>query len=211
MPFGNRRFKPPTGRAGREPAAASRRVLVSCVRSPLVGVQRLVAAIEAGTDAPAVAERLRTLERQKATLVQQLADATPLPRLEPRVVASHLAEWRRLLRADVMNARAVLDRVLAGRIVFTPTDDDEYVFECMTRYDRLFAGAALKLPPTDEMPMWMPSSDDVPDDVRDAMRYEAVLQRAHRRLDENRKNAEQNQISFGNLMSPKRSGVPGRI
>jgi hypothetical protein len=142
-----------------------------------------------------------SLEAHKATLVQQLADARPLPRLEPRVITSRLGEWRRLLRGDVMAARMVLDRVLAERIQFSPTDDGEYYFECMTRFDKLFCGAALKLPPSEDMPMWMPSSDDVADDVRDAMQYEAVLQQAYRRIAaENAQNSQ-----------PKQGGVPGRI
>lgn len=62
-----------------------------------------------------------------------------MPRLEPVVIETRLAEWRRLLRASVTQGRMVLDRVLAGRIVFTPVGLG-YTFEAPTRFDRLFAG-----------------------------------------------------------------------
>lgn len=58
------------------------------------------------------------------------------PRAE---VEDRLAEWRELLRKNVQTGRAVLDRVLAGRIVFEPTGVG-YEFECPTRYDKLFTG-----------------------------------------------------------------------
>jgi hypothetical protein len=43
----------------------------------------------------------------------------PVPRLAPAVVENRLAEWRRLLGQSVTQGRAVLQRVLQGRITFT--------------------------------------------------------------------------------------------
>lgn len=40
----------------------------------------------------------------------------------------------------------MLQRVLRGRITFTPSGD-AYTFEAETRYDRLFAGVAAPVPP----------------------------------------------------------------
>jgi hypothetical protein len=67
----------------------------------------------------------------------------PLPRLAPAVVESRLEEWRRLLRGSTRQGRAVLQRVLRGRIVFTPVTDDPqcvgYEFEAPTRFDKPWA------------------------------------------------------------------------
>jgi recombinase-like zinc beta ribbon protein len=142
-----------------------------------VKITRLVAAIEAGADTTAITGRLRDLEQHKIELTHQLADARPLPRLAPHAVETRLAEWRRLLRADTGNARAVLGRVLAGPI-------PEWL---------------------DEWQRDHPEGDPAiaPDETLDPD-FEAVLQRAHRRLGEHRGNIEQNG-------SPNRGGVPGRI
>jgi hypothetical protein len=40
------------------------------------------------------------------------------------VVENRLEEWRRLLRGSTTQARAILQRVLRGRIVFTPVTYD---------------------------------------------------------------------------------------
>jgi hypothetical protein len=69
------------------------------------------------------------------------------------VVETQLAEWRRLLRQSTTQSRAVLQRVIAGRILFTPTDDGGYRFEATTRYDKLFSGVAYPLP------SWIPLGD----------------------------------------------------
>ena len=70
------------------------------------------------------------------------------------VVDDRLGEWRRLLRQSTTQARAVLQRVLRGRIVFTP-DGDGYDFEAPTRFDRLFVGCVV---PSNARPAWMQSS-----------------------------------------------------
>jgi hypothetical protein len=61
------------------------------------------------------------------------------------VVDDRLAEWRRMLRGSTTQARAVLQRVLRGRIVFTPSGEG-YTFECPTRFDKLFSGVVVKGP-----------------------------------------------------------------
>ena len=61
---------------------------------------------------------------------------------------------RRLLRQSTTQGRAVLQRVLDGRIVFTPTADGVgYTFEAPTRFDRLFASLVV------ECPAWVDPSD----------------------------------------------------
>src|SRR5205085_2587257 len=63
----------------------------------------------------------------------------PIPRLPRALVESRLEEWRRLLRQSVTQGRAVLQRVLQGRITFRPNGAG-YTFEAPTRFDKLFAG-----------------------------------------------------------------------
>ena len=57
--------------------------------------------------------------------------ATGAP-LQAEVVVDRLADWRRLLRGSMPQARAVLQRVLQGRITFTPAGTG-YTFEAATR------------------------------------------------------------------------------
>lgn len=82
-----------------------------------------------------------------------LAALRPVPRLAPAVVENRLAEWRRLLRQSRTQGRAVIQRVVRGRIKFTPTADGGYVFTAPTRFDKLFTGIAV------EMPSWIDKND----------------------------------------------------
>ena len=68
-----------------------------------------------------------------------------MPRLAAPVVENRLAEWRRLLRQSTMQARAVLQRVLRGRITFVP-EGAGYVFTAPTRFDKLFTGIMAPMP-----------------------------------------------------------------
>ncbi len=113
-----------------------------------------MAAVEEGGDAPSLVAKVRALEARRATLDTDLTMLRPVPRLAPVVVEDRLAEWRRLLRQSTTQGRAVLQRVLDGRIVFTPTADGVgYTFEAPTRFDRLFAGLVV------ECPAWVDPSD----------------------------------------------------
>ena len=55
-----------------------------------------------------------------------------------------LTEWRRLLRQSTTQGRAVLQRVLRGRITFTPKCGG-YEFEAPTRFAKLFLGVAVEI------------------------------------------------------------------
>ena len=90
--------------------------------------------------------KLRDLEARRAKLEEEAATLRPVPRLAPEIIEGRVAEWRRLVRASVTQGRTVLDRVLAGRIVFTLTSDAAgYSFEAPT-VDRLFSGVAIPPP-----------------------------------------------------------------
>lgn len=109
-------------------------------------IARLVDALETGGDATSITRRLRELEARKVDLAQQQAGLRPLPRLHPAVLEDRLAEWRRLLRQSMPQGRAVLQRVLQGRITFTPQPTGGYLFEAPTRFDKLFSGIAAPVP-----------------------------------------------------------------
>ena len=56
-----------------------------------------------------------------------------------------MSEWRRNLRGGSTTvSRTVLQRILKGRIVFSPrAEGDGYDFEAPTRFDKLFAGIVI--------------------------------------------------------------------
>ena len=96
--------------------------------------------------------QLRTLEARQKTILTELASLRPVPRLAPAVIEGRLAEWRRLLRASTTQGRTVLQRILRGRLTFTPRvnpvsgEVDGYDFSGPTRFDRLFTGIAVERP-----------------------------------------------------------------
>jgi site-specific DNA recombinase len=107
-------------------------------------IRNLLAAIESGTDTPAaLTARLQELQDRLSAIMTELLSLRPVPRVAPAVIETRLEEWRRLLRGSVTQGRTVLERVLAGRIIFTPRADGAgYDFAAPTRFDKLFAGIA---------------------------------------------------------------------
>jgi hypothetical protein len=101
--------------------------------------------MEDGGDAGPVVARLRELEQRKSTVEREMVSLQPIPALPAHVVENRLAEWRRLVRQSVTQGRPVLQRVLRGRITFTP-DGNGYVFHAPTRFDKLFTGIAVPRP-----------------------------------------------------------------
>jgi site-specific DNA recombinase len=115
-------------------------------------IGRLVAAIETGADSISLITKLRELEGRKMTITIELTSLHPVPRLAPAIIDNRLAEWRRLLRASTTQGRTVLQRILRGRLTFTPIRNfisgeiDGYDFEGPTRFDRLFSGTVCQRP-----------------------------------------------------------------
>jgi site-specific DNA recombinase len=105
-------------------------------------IGRLVQAVENGGDVVSLTARLRQLETERAKIDEELANAAPIPRLPKPVIEDRLAEWRRLLRQSTTQARAVIQRLVKGRITFTPVGDC-YEFDAETRIDKLFSGVVL--------------------------------------------------------------------
>jgi hypothetical protein len=59
-------------------------------------------------------------------------------------IENRLAEWRRLRRHATTQSRTVIQRIVRGRITFTPCSDGfGYHFTAPTRFDRLFSGIAV--------------------------------------------------------------------
>ena len=142
-------------------------------------IARLVSAIEAGGDAPSLVAKVRELEGRRGEIDGDLLGLQPVPRLAPQVVEDRLAEWRRLLRQSTTQGRAVLQRVLRGRITFTPRGNG-YEFEAETRFDKLFTGVTIEPPPPWVVP-WLGDTrgtEDIgPEDTFDGD-YGRLLERA---------------------------------
>ncbi len=114
-------------------------------------IARLVAAVETAGDVTSLAAKLRELEARRTAIEAELRGLHPVPRLAPTIIENRLAEWRRLLRQSTTQSRAVLQRVLHGRITFTPASIGHpagtgYTFEAPTRFDKLFSGIAVERP-----------------------------------------------------------------
>ena len=103
-------------------------------------IANITAAIEAD-GMGSLLRRLRELEDRLRAIDAELKSLHPIPRLEPAVIEGRLAEWRRLLRQSTTQGRTVIQRVVRGRLTFTPrVDGDGYEFTAPTRFDRLFSG-----------------------------------------------------------------------
>lgn len=115
-------------------------------------IGRLVAAIETGGEAASLVAKLRELETRRSAIDAEAVGLHPVPRLPPAVLERRLAEWRRLLRQSTTQGRTVLQRILSGRLTFTPRvnpvsgEPDGYDFEGPTRFDKLITGIAVERP-----------------------------------------------------------------
>ena len=102
---------------------------------------KVLARIEDG-DAAALVAKLRTYEGRQKEIQAELKNLRPIPRLAPKVRDDRLGEWQRNLRGSTTQARAVLQRVIRGRITFMPLANG-YEFTAPTRFDGLFAGIVI--------------------------------------------------------------------
>lgn len=120
-------------------------------------IARLVVAVETAGDVASLAAKLREYEARLKAIDVEVRNLRPVPRLAPAVIENRLAEWRRILRGSTTQARTVLQRILRGRLTFTPRlnpisgQPEGYDFRGPTRFDRLFTGIAV------ETPAWVPN------------------------------------------------------
>jgi hypothetical protein len=116
-------------------------------------ISRLVSAVETGGSVASLVDKIRDLEARRRAIDTEVTNLQPVPRPAPTVSASRLTEWRRLLRASTTQGRTVLQRILRGRLTFTPRmhvitgEPDGYDFTGPTRFDKLFTGIAVETPP----------------------------------------------------------------
>ena len=111
-------------------------------------IERLVAALSSvGGEVASLVSKVRELEARREAIDEELRTLRPIPRLAPAVIESRLAEWRQKLRGSTTQGRTVLQRVLRGRLTFTPSPDGAgYDFSGPTRFDRLFTGIVIGPP-----------------------------------------------------------------
>lgn len=105
-------------------------------------VEKRIANITAAIEADGMGsllKRLRELEDRQKAIETELRNLQPIPRLSQAVIETRLADWRRLLRSSTTQARTVIQRVIRGRITFTPIVDSlrlgqtGYDFQAPTR------------------------------------------------------------------------------
>jgi hypothetical protein len=140
---------------------------------------RIVAAIEAGAGVlDTLVAKLRTLEDRKAAIGEERLRLRPVPRLPASVVTNHLEQ-----------SRAVLQRIIDGRITLTPTTDADgapcYRFTARTRFDRLCVGLGevrSKAPPGFIAPGDVEGTEQIcPNDYSGEEEYHRLLERAYER------------------------------
>jgi hypothetical protein len=129
----------------RDDAQDRHMTLVRERRNVVKDIDRYVVAVKTAGDIQPLAAKLRELEQRRLAIDDEIRNLQPVPRLAPAIIEDRLAEWRRLLRGSTTQGRAVLQRVLHGRITFTP-DDQGYTFEAPTRFDKLFSGIVVPRP-----------------------------------------------------------------
>jgi len=83
-------------------------------------IARLTVAIETGDKPASLVAKISELETRLKAIATEVACLRPVPRLASAVIENRLAEWRRLLRASTTRGRTVLQRILRGRLTFTP-------------------------------------------------------------------------------------------
>jgi site-specific DNA recombinase len=147
-------------------------------------IERLVAAIETGGDAVSLVAKLQQLEARKQSISATSSGLRPVPRLAPAIIEDRLAEWRRLLRQSTTQGRTVLQRILRGRLTFTPRcneisgEVDGYDFEGPTRFDKLFSGVAC-IRPDDLVPGEMIGCENISPDEMGDTDYGRLLEAAY--------------------------------
>jgi hypothetical protein len=164
----------------RDENAEQRKELDGRLKDILRRIANINNAIADGAAPVSLLAKLRELEENQHDVEETLAGLKPVPRLAPEVVAGRLDEWRRMLRGSPTQARAVIQRIIAGRITFTP-DGGGYVFSATTRFSKLFSGVAVP------KPEWLWDGDVrglehlTPEDTFDGD-YGRLLERAEKRV-----------------------------
>jgi Recombinase zinc beta ribbon domain len=111
-------------------------------------LRQLTAAVEAGGHLPALIAAITEREEQRAVLRVELEALGAMPtrrdrKALERALRARLADWRSLLRAQVAEARQVLETLLEERLVFTPQRDKSgeqcYQLRARFAFGRMFS------------------------------------------------------------------------
>jgi site-specific DNA recombinase len=170
-------------------------------------LKKLTGLIEDGAgDVAVLVARVRELEARQRELQTEATRLRPIPRLAPMVIENRLAEWRRLLRQSTTTGRTVLQRVLLGRLLFTPRRNeisgeiDGYEFEATTRFDQLFTGIAVERPANLDLHDMAGTEGIRPEDTGEAD-FGLLLERAYKQA-EQMGGAESGSKNAGGVASP---------
>ena len=136
-----------------------------------------------GGESASIVAKLRELEAcQHALGAENRRTGRPIPQLAPAAVENRLAEWLAAAPSGDTQSRAVLQRMLRGRITFKPREDGRgYGFECQTRFDKLFSGVTTPIPAWMERGDWPPEPRLTSEDTFDAD-YGRLLERAYQNV-----------------------------
>jgi hypothetical protein len=112
-------------------------------------IARFTDAIGRGEPVPSILEALRARERRKREIREALEHVEGLtllaqrPEALDRELATKLAEWQGLLERQPIQARQLLRKLLAGRVLYTPHHDEDggfYEFAGHASWGKLLAG-----------------------------------------------------------------------
>jgi hypothetical protein len=143
-------------------------------------IKRNMEAIEVGGDLSSLVVRQRELEARRQSITREIESLRPIPRLAPSIIENRLADWRRLLRQSTTQGRAVLQRILRGRMTFVPHPNGRgYDFTAPTRFDKLFTGVVADRPP--HLPTTTRGVNVLPEDTPD-FDYGVLLERVQERI-----------------------------
>ncbi|MBI4516730.1 MAG: recombinase family protein [Deltaproteobacteria bacterium] len=117
-------------------------------------IDNLVRAVEDGNAPAALLERLRERERERAAVevdLARLSSLTAVPELDlrriERLVTKFVEPLGEMLRSDLVAARAALRKLIANRVVFTPTatenGDRTYLVEAKLTLERVIPAPAV--------------------------------------------------------------------
>jgi site-specific DNA recombinase len=108
---------------------------------------RLAAAVAQGGELKPLLDGIQAREQRRRTLQTEVAGLEGLRPVSARDlqdiqrdVKERLADWRGLLRRQVVQSRQILRKLLVGRIVFRPREDGIYEFSGQASLGRVLAG-----------------------------------------------------------------------
>jgi site-specific DNA recombinase len=143
---------------GARPAAAQREECEGRQRQLEAEIANLTDALAAGAPVVSVRQALQARERERVDLQAHLEHLDGLSRLNQpgdaaRLlddVGQRLTDWQGLLERQPLQARQILKKLVEGRLIFDPFDDEAgigYRIRGQATYGRLLSGVISVVPP----------------------------------------------------------------